>query len=46
MSGGESGDPASPHFDDQALMFTQGKFRDVYFTAEDLQGHVERRYRP
>ena len=33
MSGGESGDPASPHFTDQALMFTQGNFRDVLFTA-------------
>ena len=46
MSGGASGDPSSSHFDDQALMFTQGKFRDVYFTAEDLRGHVERRYHP
>jgi acyl-homoserine-lactone acylase len=46
MSGGESGDPASPHFTDQASMFTQGKFRDVLFTKEDVESGVERRYRP
>ena len=37
MSGGESGDPASPHFIDQALMFTQGRFRDVLFYPEDVR---------
>jgi acyl-homoserine-lactone acylase len=46
MSGGESGDPASPHFTDQALMFTQGKFRDVLFYPEDVAAHAQRRYRP
>jgi acyl-homoserine-lactone acylase len=46
MSGGESGDPASPHFTDQALMFTQGRFRDVLFTPEDVSAHAERSYHP
>ncbi len=46
MSGGESGDPASPHFADQAQMFTQGVFRDVLFTREDVAAHAERSYRP
>jgi acyl-homoserine lactone acylase PvdQ len=46
MSGGESGDPSSPHFTDQALMFSQGKFRDVYFTPEDVRAHAERTYHP
>jgi acyl-homoserine-lactone acylase len=46
MSGGESGDPSSPHFTDQALMFSQGIFRDVYFTPEDVQAHAERIYHP
>ncbi len=32
MTGGESGDPSSPHFTDQALMYTEGRFRDVLFT--------------
>jgi acyl-homoserine-lactone acylase len=46
MSGGESGDPASPHFSDQALMFSQGEFRDVLFYPEDVRAHAERSYQP
>jgi acyl-homoserine-lactone acylase len=46
MSGGESGDPASPHFTDQALMFTQGRFRDVLFYPEEVRAHAERSYQP
>jgi acyl-homoserine-lactone acylase len=46
MSGGESADPASPHFRDQALMFSQGHFRDVLFSPEDVRAHAERSYHP
>jgi acyl-homoserine-lactone acylase len=46
MSGGESGDPASPHFTDQAQMFTQGIFRDVLFSREEVTAHAERSYHP
>ncbi len=46
MSGGESGDPTSPHFTDQAQMFTQGVFRDVFFSREDVMAHAERSYHP
>jgi acyl-homoserine-lactone acylase len=46
MSGGESGNSASPHFTDQALMFSQGKFRDVLFTPEEVRAHAERSYHP
>ena len=46
MSGGESGDPSSPHFADQALMFSQGRFRDVLFYPEDVRAHAERSYQP
>jgi acyl-homoserine-lactone acylase len=46
MSGGESGDPSSPHFTDQALMFTQGRFRDVLFYPEEVRAHAERSYQP
>ncbi|WP_010187699.1 penicillin acylase family protein [Sphingomonas sp. PAMC 26605] len=45
-AGGESGDPASPHFADQAERYATGALRPVYFYPEDLAGHVERRYRP
>jgi acyl-homoserine-lactone acylase len=46
MSGGASGDPASPHFTDQALMFSQGRFRDVLFYPEEVRSHAERSYQP
>ena len=46
MSGGESGDPSSPHFTDQALMFSQGQFRDVLFYPDDVRAHAERTYQP
>jgi acyl-homoserine-lactone acylase len=46
MSGGESGNPSSPHFTDQALMFSQGRFRDVLFYPEDVRAHAERSYQP
>jgi acyl-homoserine-lactone acylase len=46
MSGGESGDPSSPHFNDQALMFSEGRFRDVLFYPEDVRAHAERSYQP
>ncbi len=45
-AGGESGHPASPHFQDQILRYAQGALRPVYFYPEDLKGHVERAYVP
>jgi acyl-homoserine-lactone acylase len=45
-AGGESGNPASPHFNDQAGRYASGDLRPVYFYREDLEGHVERTYRP
>ncbi|CAN5772273.1 penicillin acylase family protein [soil metagenome] len=46
LAGGESGHKGSAHFNDQALMYTQGKFKDVLFYKEDVDQHVERRYHP
>jgi acyl-homoserine-lactone acylase len=45
-AGGESGDPASPHFNDEAQRFASGNLREVYFYPEQLRGHTERLYRP
>ena len=45
-AGGQSGDPASPHFTDQATRYAKGALRPVYFYRSQLQGHVEREYRP
>ena len=46
ITGGQSFDPASKHFSDQAAMFLEGKFKDVLFYKEDLMKHVERKYQP
>ncbi len=46
LSGGESGDPHSPHFTDQAQRFVEGRFRDVLFSREDVMAHAERSYHP
>ena len=45
-AGGQSGDPASPHFADQAKRYSTGDLREVYFYPEQLKGHTERTYHP
>jgi acyl-homoserine-lactone acylase len=45
-AGGESGDTASKHFDDQALRYSKGDLREVYFYPSQLVGHTERTYHP
>jgi acyl-homoserine lactone acylase PvdQ len=45
-AGGESGHPASPHFNDEAVRYSQGDLREVYFYKSQLQGHTEREYHP
>lgn len=45
-AGGQSGDPASPHFNDQAVRYSRGELRDVYFYRPQLEGHMTRQYRP
>jgi acyl-homoserine-lactone acylase len=45
-AGGESGNPKSRHFSDQAMRYSKGELRDVYFYRSQLQGHIEREYRP
>ncbi|WP_353065665.1 penicillin acylase family protein [Tunturibacter psychrotolerans] len=45
-AGGESGNPSSPHFNDQAKRYSTGDLRDVYFYPSDLKGHIERQYHP
>lgn len=45
-AGGESGDPKSPHFNDQALRYSKGDLREVYFYPNQLKGHIEKKYIP
>lgn len=46
LAGGNSGDPTSKHFKDQALIFTKGQFKEVLFYKEDVLKHAEKTYRP
>jgi acyl-homoserine-lactone acylase len=45
-AGGESGDPRSKHFNDQAVRYATGNLREVYFYPSQLNGHTERTYKP
>jgi len=45
-AGGESGNTASKHFNDQADRYATGNLREVYFYPDQLTGHTERNYRP
>ena len=42
-AGGESGNPASRHFNDEAGRYATGDLREVYFYRSQLKGHTERR---
>ena len=43
---GQSGRADSPHHDDQAAMFAEGRIKPVAFTPEDIERRLIRRYRP
>ena len=45
-AGGESGNPASKHFNDQAQRYATGNLREVFFYPTQLKGHTEREYHP
>ena len=45
-AGGESGHLSSPHFNDEAVRYSTGDLREVYFYREQLKGHTEREYHP
>lgn len=46
LAGGNSGDPKSKHFNDQAEMYSKGEFKDVLFYKEDVLKNAERSYQP
>lgn len=46
LAGGQSSDPASPHFDDQALRYINREFKDVAFYREDVERRARRTYQP
>ncbi|WP_425476334.1 penicillin acylase family protein [Paraflavitalea speifideaquila] len=46
LAGGNSSDPNSPHFADQADRYTKGQFKDVLFYKADVLKHAEKTYHP
>lgn len=46
LAGGQSGNPKSPHFDDQAQRYVDGKFKDIAYYREEVLKAAERIYHP
>ena len=46
LAGGENGNPTSPHFFDQGQMYSEGKFKDIYFYKSDVLQHAVSSYHP
>ncbi len=46
LAGGQSGNPFSPHFVDQAEIYAEGIFKDVHYYKEDVKNNQRRRYSP
>lgn len=46
LAGGQSGDPNSSHFDDQASMYANGEFKEAAYYREDVEARAEEVYQP
>ena len=46
LAGGQSGDPNSPHFYDQAEMYANQQFKDVAYYKEDVEARAKETYKP
>ena len=46
LAGGQSGDPDSPHFDDQAERYVNVEFKDIAYYREDVEARAQRTYNP
>lgn len=46
LAGGNSSNPKSKHFADQAAMYASGQFKDVLFYKADVLKNAERSYKP
>jgi acyl-homoserine lactone acylase PvdQ len=46
LAGGQSGDPKSPHFNDQAQHYADMEFKDVPFYKEDVLKRAKKTYHP
>jgi len=46
LAGGQSGDPRSPHFRDQAQRYVEGNFKEAAFYRADVEARARRTYKP
>lgn len=46
LAGGQSGDPASAHFNDQAQRYVDHQFKDVAYYRKDVEARAKARYKP
>ncbi|MEQ8906953.1 acylase [Ekhidna sp.] len=46
LAGGQSSDPNSPHFDDQAQMYANGEFKEAAYYRGDVEARSEETYKP
>jgi acyl-homoserine lactone acylase PvdQ len=46
LAGGQSNDPDSPHFYDQAQRYVDARFKDVAYYRSDVEARAEQTYHP
>jgi acyl-homoserine lactone acylase PvdQ len=46
LAGGQSGDPNSPHFADQAKRYADCEFKDVAYYRDEVEARAKKTYRP
>lgn len=46
LAGGQSNDPNSPHFDDQAQRYADMEFKEVAYYKEDVEARAKKTYKP
>ncbi|MDX1333284.1 MAG: penicillin acylase family protein, partial [Robiginitalea sp.] len=46
LAGGQSGDPDSPHFDDQAELYRNATFKEVPYYREEVMARATETYQP
>ena len=43
---GQSGNPQSSHYFDQAPLYADSRFKQAWFTLAEIKAHTERAYHP